>query len=238
MEENLTNEENFFNSLNQQGSSNDLNAQPSSKENLEPEVSDNSSFQVESKANSANNSNDLKVGQSSSNEVDPSQNLILGKFKSVEDLSKAYEELQRYQGLCSQELGELRKNSLAFKQAKENFELLQKYQKGFETRIRQDREKYNAPEYFQDPSFREMYSEVFKIFGEDLDTDRFVNLLEGYVSSRILANERKKSAKNETEKILDSMNYNKNSKSSFTPPQKSFDEMTQQEVEEMLEKFI
>ncbi len=162
----------------------------------------------------------------------------MGKFKSVEDLSKAYEELQRHQGLCSEELGELRKNSLAFKQAKDNLELLQKYQRGFEKRIRQDQEKYSAPEYFQDPSFREMYSEVFKVFGEDLDTDRFVNLLEGYVASRIMANEKKRAAKNETEQVLNSMSYSKNSKTSFTPPQKRFDEMTPQEIDDLLEKLI
>ncbi len=176
--------------------------------------------------------------ESDANASDPSQNLILGKFKSVEDLSKAYEELQRHQGLCSEELGELRKNSLAFKQAKDNLELLQKYQRGFEKRIRQDQEKYSAPEYFQDPSFREMYSEVFKVFGEDLDTDRFVNLLEGYVASRIMANEKKRAAKNETEQVLNSMSYSKNSKTSFTPPQKRFDEMTPQEIDDLLEKLI
>ncbi len=55
--------------------------------------------------------------------------MILGKFKSVEDLSKAYEELQRHQGVCSEELGDLRKNSLAFKQAKENMELLENINK-------------------------------------------------------------------------------------------------------------
>ena len=83
-----------------------------------------------------------------------------------------------------------------------------------------------------------MYSEVFKVFGEDLDTDRFVNLLEGYVSSRIFANEKKKAAKNETEEVLGSMSYSKNSKNSFTPPQKRFDEMTPKEIDELLEKLI
>ncbi len=202
------------------------NKQVSYEENSEPTSVDNSEF------------SEHQASYEGQSDNDPSENLILGKFKSVEDLSKAYEELQRHQGVCSEELGDLRKNSLAFKQAKENMELLQKYQRGFENRIRQDQEKYNAPEYFQDPSFREMYSEVFKVFGEDLDTDRFVNLLEGYVSSRIFANEKKKAAKNETEEVLGSMSYSKNSKNSFTPPQKRFDEMTPKEIDELLEKLI
>lgn len=215
MEENQTQSQNLF------------------EETHEPEISDNSAV-LES-----NNSHQTDVGgQSEANASDPSENLILGKFKSVEELSKAYEELQRHQGLCSEELGDLRKNALAIKQAKDNMELLQKYQRGFEKRIREDQEKYNAPEYFQDPSFREMYGEVFKVFGEDLDTDRFVNLLEGYVASRILASEKKKAAQNETEQVLNSMDYSKNSKTAFTPPKKRFDEMTQKEIDDLLERLI
>ncbi len=209
----------------------------SNAEVYEPDFADNSQSSAVENVDSTNYQTG-EEGESDSNTSDPSQNLILGKFKSVEDLSKAYEELQRHQGLCSEELGELRKNSLAFKQAKDNLELLQKYQRGFEKRIRQDQEKYSAPEYFQDPSFREMYSEVFKVFGEDLDTDRFVNLLEGYVTSRIMANEKKRAAKTETEQVLNSMSYSKNSKTSFTPPQKRFDEMTPQEIDDLLEKLI
>ena len=42
---------------------------------------------------------------------DLADELILGKFKSVDELSKAYLELQKSQGKSSQELGELRKES-------------------------------------------------------------------------------------------------------------------------------
>ena len=34
------------------------------------------------------------------------------------------------------------------------------------------------------------------------------------------------------------MSYNKNSKTSFTPPQKRFDEMTPEEIDDLLEKLI
>lgn len=219
---------------------NQTQLQNSFAETSEPVYTDNSSFTTNETANSAENQQE-GYGQSRAQAQDPakpSQDLILGKFKSVEDLTKAYEELQRYQGVCSEELGELRKNTMAINQAKENLALIEKYRRGYETRIRQDQEKYSGPEYFQDPTFREMYGEVFKVFGENLDTDRFVNLLEGYVSSRILANEKKKSAKNETEQVINSMSYSKNSKSSITPPKKRFDEMTQEEVHELLERLI
>lgn len=169
---------------------------------------------------------------------DPSEDLILGKFKSVEDLSKAYEELQRHQGLCSEELGWLRKNVSSMNQLKQSFETLYEMQNGFLQNIKRDQEKYNSPEYFQDPTFREIYKEALESLGDNLDTDKFVNLLEAYVSSRIFANNRKQSAQNETQQILDSMTYDKNNKSSFTPPSKRLDEMTDKEVDELLDRLI
>ena len=65
-----------------------------------------------------------------------------------------------------------------------------------------------------------------------------VNLLDKYVSSRIESAERKNAANKETQQILDSMNYSKNPKTSFTPPKKRLDEMTPQEVDEMLDRLI
>ena len=34
------------------------------------------------------------------------------------------------------------------------------------------------------------------------------------------------------------MTYSKNPKDSFTPPQKSFDEMSEKEIDELIEKYI
>ena len=42
---------------------------------------------------------------------DRSEDFILGKFKNVDELAKAYSELQKYQGQSSQELGKLRQES-------------------------------------------------------------------------------------------------------------------------------
>lgn len=169
---------------------------------------------------------------------DPSEELLLGKFKSVEDLSKAYQELQRYQGQCSDELGYLRKeltNVNDMRQAMAQFNNIHDTLIGC---INRDKEKYNQPEYFQDPTFREIYKEALTVLGDKLDTDRFVSLLENYVSARIFANDRKKAAQSETQQVLDSMTYEKNPKSSLTPPKKRFDEMSEKEIDEMLEKLI
>ena len=163
--------------------------------------------------------------------------LILGKFKSVEDLSKAYQELEKHQGIQSAELGLLRQNSAALNNITQAWDK-QKQVKNAEKALRETAEKYNTPQYFQDPSFREMYREAFLALGDKLDADRFINLLEGYVSSRIFASERAKAEKAETDKVIDTMSFSKNEKNSLTPPKKRLDEMTQKEVDELLERLI
>ena len=87
----------------------------------------------------------------------PSENLILGKFKSVEDLSKAYEELQKLQGKSSQELGTLRKELTDFGNLKEVSEKISSYQNSIIPVIQRDRDMYNSPEYFQNENFKEIF---------------------------------------------------------------------------------
>lgn len=200
----------------------------------EPVVSDNSTVLDESSSKAENEFN--VVGES--NSQDPATELILGKFKSVEDLSNAYEELERYQGRCSDELGSLRKELASMRDVQDAFSAYNTMQSVYLEVAQRDKEKYNTPEYFQDPTFREIYKEALLSLGGNLDTDKLVNLLDSYVSARIYAHDRKKAAQIETQKVLDSMTYDKNSKSSFTPPQKRFDEMTEQEIDEMLERLI
>lgn len=163
--------------------------------------------------------------------------LILGKFKSVDELSKAYEELQRHQGAQSQELGTLRQHSAMLNNINDMW-AKQKEVQAAKDELTEISQKYNKPEYFQDPTFREIYKEAFVVLGEKLDTDRFINLLEKYVSSRIFAKEKASSAKNETENAISAMTFSKNNHQSLTPPQKRLDEMTPKEVDELLERLI
>lgn len=58
----------------------------------------------------SDNSSDVSQQQEGQAENAPSE-LILGKFKSVDELMKAYEKLEKFQGLQSHELGKLRQNS-------------------------------------------------------------------------------------------------------------------------------
>lgn len=204
-------------------------------ENTEPLVNDNSN---EFRQNFAGSEVYGSENNGQSGNTDPNSELILGKFKSVEELAKAYDALQKKQGENSEELGNLRKQASEYNSLNEAFEQVQAMQKEFESLINQDREKYNTSEYFQDSSFREIYKEALMALKGNLDTDKFVSLLESYVESRIASNEKKNSAIKETEQILDSMTYEKNPRNSLTPPQKSFDEMTPKEIDELLERLI
>lgn len=207
----------------------------------EPTIVENSNIQaIESTQSESILNHNQEEGQSQEIPVssDPSENLILGKFKSVEDLSKAYQELQKHQGHSSEELGHLRKEMASLDSFKEQCNFYNAIQNEFVDVIQRDMAKYTAPEYFQDETFKEIYKEALMVYGSNLDTDRMINLLESYVTKRIQANEKKKLAKQENQKAINSMTYAKNPKSSFNPPKKRFDEMSEKEVDELLERLI
>lgn len=207
----------------------------------EPTTVENSNIQaIESTQSESILNHNQEEGQSQEIPVsrDPSENLILGKFKSVEDLSKAYQELQKHQGHSSEELGHLRKEMATLDSFKEQCNFYNAIQNEFVDMIQRDMAKYTAPEYFQDETFKEIYKEALMVYGSNLDTDRMINLLESYVTKRIQANEKKKLAKQENQKAINSMTYAKNPKTSFNPPKKRFDEMSDKEVDELLERLI
>lgn len=176
----------------------------------------------------------MQEGQS----TDPSSELILGKFKSVEDLTKAYQELQRFQGESSEELGRLRRESDSVQDFVGSIINAIGIRDQLVNSLKEAQTKYDNPEYFQDANFKELYREAFSLLGENLDADKFVNLLENYVNSRFALKEKSQQAELETQNILDSMTYSKNPKSTLMPPEKSLDEMTPQEVDELLERLI
>ena len=181
---------------------------------------------------------DSKIPQGQSEDSDPKDEMILGKFKSVEDLTKAYEELQKRQGKSSQEVGSLRKDLADYSNLKEISGMLNSYQNSIIPVIQRDRDLYNTPEYFQNKVFKEMYTEALMAYGDNLDTDRMISLLEAYVKDRISIYEKDKSAKSETQGVLDSMLYSKNSKSSITNPKKTLNEMSDDEFRESIRKLI
>ena len=196
-------------------------------ETVEPaEIVENSTSQ-----NDVPQENSLADGQSN----DPSE-LILGKFKSAEDLTKAYQELSKLQGNQSAELGELRQKSRMFNDLQDALKKQNEIRYS-EKELREAAQNYNT--YFQDPSFRELYGNAYLALGTKLDTERFVNLIEGYVSSRIFAYEREKAKKAETKKAIESLKFDKNnSPSEVKTSDKRVEDMNPKEYEEFLRRLI
>ena len=199
---------------------------PNEFENIENNASPKTTETIDSKS------------QGQSEKSDPKSEMILGKFKSVEDLTKAYEELQKLQGKSSQEVGSLRKELANFTNFKDVSEIISSYQNSIIPVIKRDKELYDSPEYFQNEVFKEMYTEALMAYGDNLDTDRMVSLLETYVKDRISLYEKEKSAKSETQGVLDSMTYSKNPKASISNPKKTLNEMTDDEFRESIRKLI
>ena len=165
---------------------------------------------------------------------DPSS-LILGKFKSAEDLASAYKQLEKLQGNQSSELGMLREKVASMDKTDE---VLNLFKNIYENRavIQESARKY--PKYFADPSFKQIYTEAYRALGADLDVDKLVNLIESYTSARIFAHEKSKQAKAETERATNGMIFDKNDKNISTPVRKSIQQMSPKELDEMLEKLI
>ena len=204
--------------------------QSDSVETFEPKQNFENS--VVSKESEKTSQKELTEGQSS----DPSE-LILGKFKSVDDLTKAYQELEKFHGTQANELGNLRQNAFLLNEISNAWKKEDELKMASKELIAAT-EKYNKPEYFQDPSFREIFKEAYLALGKNLDTDKLVNLIEGYVSSRIFAKEKAKAEQKETQDAINSISFEKNNKSSLAPPKKRLDEMTPQEVDDLLERII
>lgn len=161
--------------------------------------------------------------------------LILGKFKSTEDLTEAYKQLEKLQGSQSSELGMLREKTASIESSNEALSLLQNVYDNMGM-IQEYMKKYS--EYFSDPSFKQIYTEAFRAFGTELDVDRLVNLVESYASARIFAYEKSKQANAETQQLINGIKFDKNDKNVNIPVKKSIQQMTPKELDEMLEKLI
>ena len=191
---------------------------------------------VEKEPESENSENTAECQlQSEEKSVSDPSALILGKFKSTEDLTQAYKQLEKLQGNQSSELGMLREKVASMNQ---NDELLKVLKSVYENKdlIQESVKKY--PEYFSDPSFKQLYTEAYRAFGAELDVDKLVNLVEGYASARIFAYEKSKQAEAETKKTISGMKFDKNDKTVSTPVRKSIQQMSPKELDEMLEKLI
>ena len=204
----------------------------------ENQLSQNAETLQTEPVNKTDNSENSQANSNSTEAEDKSLNpstLILGKFKSTEDLTEAYRQLEKLQGNQSSELGMLREKVASMDKTDEVLNLFKSIYEN-RTVIQESARKY--PEYFADPSFKQIYTEAYRVLGADLDVDKLVNLIESYASARIFAHEKSKLAKAETDRATHGMTFDKNDKNVSAPVRKSIQQMSPKELDEMLEKLI
>ncbi len=184
----------------------------------------------------SNNDVSQEINQNETNQND--SNLIMGKFKSVEDLSNAYKNMESLQGQQSKEIGELRKKAQIFdevqKKINENNQNYQEAKEYFEKNV----PKYDNDDYFKNPEFSNLYKEAFLALGTKLDTDKFVSLVDNYVKSRISLYEKAKSAKSETENAKSSMQFSDSPAKTSSKTLPKLDGLSPEKIDEVVARYI
>jgi len=170
-------------------------------------------------------------------QTDSDNDTILGKFKSIDDLANAYKNIQSQHGQQSKELGELRKKAeILDKMQQQQIESNENFKKAKDY-FSQVVPKYDKDEYFKNSDFNDLYKEAFKALGTNLDTDKFVSLVDKYVSSRITQYEKSQAAKSETENAKSHMQFSKSSKANKASLPK-FESIPDNKMDEVLAKYI
>lgn len=97
--------------------------------------------------------------------------------------------------------------------------------------------KYDSENYFQNDSFKNLYSEAFSALGTNLDTDKFINLLDKYVESRINLHSKNLAAQKENNSATDSMNFDSGiSKKTDKVPR--MQDIPDNELEKYIAKYV
>lgn len=164
--------------------------------------------------------------------------LIMGKFKSVDDLSNAYKNMETKHGQQSKELGELRKKAEILDKIQKQVSDFQENNKAIKEYIDKNAAKYNKDEYLKNPEFNNLYKEALMALGTNLDTDKFVSLLDSYVNSRISMYEKSQSAKSETENSKSQMQFSDSSPKAASKAIPKLDTLDDAQIDEVIAKYI
>ena len=172
------------------------------------------------------------------NVVQDGSSNINGKFKSIEHLAKAYKELERKYGQQAQELGELRVIAEEHSAQKQNQERLQKQLVEFQNFIQAIPEKYHSDNYLKNREFRNILKSAYEGFGNKLNIDSMVDLLEKYVDARNSLALKVSAIGSEADDATDLLGYSTNKISKFNAPKKRLSDMTPEELDKALDELM
>lgn len=97
--------------------------------------------------------------------------------------------------------------------------------------------KYDTDEYFKNESFKDLYTEAFNLLGTKLDTPKFIDLLDKYVSSRMDIHSKNLAAKKENDSVTDSFDF-KSGLSKKEDKKLRFQDIPEEELEKYIAKYI
>lgn len=165
------------------------------------------------------------------------KNSILGKFKSVDDLSKAYLELQKKFSQLARETGELRKIAQEYEAHMARCQGARKQLEDFKLLVDGMGSKYNTEAYLQNREFRELLKAAYDGYGNRLDVDSMVRLVDNYLNSRMAQLQRANALKSESDKATDMLAYSDN-QSKFKTSGKKLTDMTPEELDKALDELM
>ncbi len=188
------------------------------------------------------NSTSKNVGSEKKAEYIPQKyediNLIGGKFKSPQELSKAYIELQRRFGIQAKELGELRKIAQEYENHLERCRESKRQLDEFQNLVKNIDEKYNTDNYLKNREFREILKTAYDGFGNKLDVDTLVKLIDNYHNSRLAQAKKAEAILSESDNATDLLAYSSDNAAKFKSKKKKLTDMTPEELDKALDELM
>ena len=148
-----------------------------------------------------------------------------------------YIELEKKFGVQATELGDLRKIAEEYAAHKEMCRLNEQRLSEFQNLVKRMSEKYDSENYLKNKEFRDILTAAYQGFGNDLDVDVMVDLLEKYHNSRLLMSKQADLLKSEADSATDMLAYS-NTPSKVQAPKKRLSDMTPEELNKALDELM
>lgn len=165
-------------------------------------------------------------------------NMLLGKFKSVDALTNAYKNMESHLGQQSKEIGVLREKAQMLDNFLKNNEQKEKMSKVVKDYLENALGKYKKDEYFNNSEFTDLFKEAFMMIGPNLDIDKFVSMLDKYTAARISLNDKQKAAQKETENAKSQMQFSDSATKKNQESVLNLDKLTPEEIDAYVAKHI
>lgn len=98
--------------------------------------------------------------------------------------------------------------------------------------------KYNTDNYFKNDSFKDLYKEAFNALGTNLDTEKFIGLLDQYVNSRIDMHSREIAANKENDSLTDEFDFKVGSSNKNDKKTLRLQDIPDDELEKYISKYV